>query len=163
MVYLPYIFINKLQYKMYTLLFNYNIYIWIMIHGLFYKMPLRETLFYTVTGSYERPLSMLSPFRIYGCGQSVGGQWMPGVIVHRAGTAIWRKRDEFKPRLGICNSETSCFSMSVVGGLVWGYCATAPFSHRSFLPWIFLPPPWTITSGRRTAPISCPHPFMCNG
>lgn len=45
-----------------------------MIHGLFYKMPLRETLFYTVTGSYERPLSLLPPFRIYGRGQSIGGQ-----------------------------------------------------------------------------------------
>lgn len=59
-----------------------------MIHGLFYKMPLRETLFYTVTGSYERPLSLLSPFRINGYGESVGRQWMLGVNVHGGGKAI---------------------------------------------------------------------------
>jgi hypothetical protein len=53
-----------------------------------YKMPLRETLFYTVTGSYERPLYLLSPFCINGYGESVGGQWMPGVNVHGGGKAI---------------------------------------------------------------------------
>jgi hypothetical protein len=59
-----------------------------MIHGLFYKMPLRETLFYTVTGSYERPLSLLSPLRINEYRESVGGQRMPGVNVQGEGKAI---------------------------------------------------------------------------
>jgi len=68
-----------------------------MIHGLFYKMPLRETLFYTVTGSYERPLSLLSPFGIYRRGQSIGGQWMLASLC----TEQARQSEEGEMNLGL--------------------------------------------------------------
>jgi hypothetical protein len=38
-------------------------------------------------GSYGRSLS-LHPSDINGCGESVGGQWTPGVTVQGGGTAI---------------------------------------------------------------------------